>query len=141
MHHQKYSRKATVPLDVVLPLILANLGKNKARVDVAGTVVKVTGLRLQTFATKGCKCSACGLEATHFAIEANSEGAHSWHLNLWGYDAAGEEVLFTHDHTIDRADGGADNASNTTTMCSPCNAAKAVIHKQARDERNRNAAE
>jgi 5-methylcytosine-specific restriction endonuclease McrA len=131
---QQYTRLKTVPIAEVMPLIMKHIdvkGKRKAREEVAGTVVKVTGLRLQTFATKGCTCSSCGLVASHFAIESNSDSKNSWHLNLWGVKD-GEEILFTHDHTIARGDGGADDETNVTTMCSPCNAAKGLLEIAAR---------
>ena len=116
-----YTRAGIVPLDVVLPLIRNPEVKS---VVLLGHKVKVTSLRLQTFA-KSCTCSACGLVATHFAVETNSD----WHLNLWADRGPGKtEMLFTHDHTVARSLGGADNESNVTTMCAKCN------HSKGREE-------
>lgn len=142
---QQYYRAATATLEEVLPLIFKYVNvfygggsqqkRDKAKEYVAGHLVKVTGNRLQTFAVKGCTCSACGLKASFFAVETNQPNGSGYHLNLWGVREDGQEVLFTHDHTIDRADGGPDNLTNTTTMCSPCNHAKSLVTKAARDER------
>lgn len=133
---QQYDRFVTVPLEEVLAIVRKHngTGKKKIREVVAGKEVKVNGVRLHTFATKGYVCSTCGLQATHFAIERPKFGApNAWHLNMWGVKD-GEEVLFTHDHTLARGDGGADHLDNTTTMCSPCNAAKAVLEIAARKQ-------
>lgn len=132
---QEYERAAKLEIDEVLPILIAHSGlgkKHKVKVEIAGHQVKVTGVRLQTFATKGCTCSRCGLKATHFAVERTANGnVEGFHLNLWG-EKDGEKILFTHDHTIDRVAGGKDDLSNTTTMCSPCNQEKAIEHRNAR---------
>lgn len=116
---REYIRAGIVSIDTVLPLI-----KNPdiKSVVLLGRKVNVTSLRLQTFA-KSCTCSDCGLEATHFAVENNS----NWHLNLWadrGPDK--KEMLFTHDHTLARSLGGADDETNVTTMCAKCNHKKSI---------------
>lgn len=116
---REYIRAGIVPIETVLPLIKHPDIKS---VVLLGRKVNVTSLRLQTFA-KSCTCSDCGLEATHFAVENNS----NWHLNLWadrGPDK--KEMLFTHDHTLARGLGGADDESNVTTMCAKCNHEKSV---------------
>lgn len=130
---QEYFRVGVVPIDQVIPIILDHQSSKKAKFEFLGTKVGVVSLRLRTFAIKGCTCSRCGLKATHFAVErgARTPDDSPCHLNLWGMKD-GEEVLFTHDHTLDRSAGGADNLSNTTTMCSPCNGEKAEIDRAAR---------
>ena len=128
---QNYIRLSVASIADVLPLIG---GKDK-RVIVDGEYVKVSSLRLKTFAKYGTKCSCCGLEATHFAIERCAE-QESYHLNLYGLDD-GKEVLFTHDHTLARSLGGKDNISNTTTMCSPCNFKKSIIERELKEAMRR----
>lgn len=90
-----------------------------------GLAVKVSGLRLHTFATSPWCCDNpdCKTRPAFFAIERASKSTNpaSWHLNLYGYDAKGREVLFTHDHVTARALGGQDSLDNTVTMCGPCN--------------------
>ncbi|MNB87328.1 hypothetical protein D3C75_343130 [compost metagenome] len=112
-----YTRAGIVPIEDVLPLIM---DPNVKSVVLHGQKVNVTSLRLRNFA-KSTVCCACGLQATHFAVETNSD----WHLNLYA-DRGPEkkEMLFTHDHTIARSLGGSDDEENTTTMCAKCNFAK-----------------
>lgn len=119
---QTYERAGIVPIDEVLPLIRDDSIKS---VVLHGHKVNVTSLRLRNFA-KSCTCITCGLEATHFAVEDNT--GYAWHLNLWA-DRGPEkkEMLFTHDHTLARSLGGADDEENTTTMCAKCNHAKGRI--------------
>lgn len=116
---REYVRAGTVSIETVLPLIR---NPDIKSVVLLGRKVNVTSLRLQTFA-KSCTCSECGLEATHFAVETNS----NWHLNLWA-DRGPEkkEMLFTHDHTLARSLGGADDETNVTTMCAKCNHQKSI---------------
>lgn len=127
-----YNVLGKAALEDVLPVILQMIpvtGANsktkiKAAVPFASDrsgkteriMVKVSSLRLRTFALKGTKCSCCGLEATHFNIECAVANKNQWHLNLYAGD-----ILFTHDHTLSRGMGGADAIENTTTMCYPCN--------------------
>lgn len=119
---QEYTRAGKVSIEEALKAI-GNPEVIKA--EFLGHVVNVTSLRLLTFC-KSTTCSSCGLAATHFAVEHND--GFSWHLNLWAdrSDMGKREMLFTHDHTLARGLGGADNESNVTTMCAGCNAKKAV---------------
>lgn len=117
-----YERAGIVAIEDVLPLIA---DPNIKSVVLHGHRVKVVSLRLRNF-VKSQTCIACGLEATHFAVEHND--GYSWHLNLWadrGPDM--NEMLFTHDHTVARSLGGDDNEENTTTMCAKCNQKKGRI--------------
>lgn len=116
---QTYERAGIVAISEIIPLIRDPKIRS---VELHGHKVNVTSLRLRNFA-KSCTCITCGLEATHFAVEDNT--GYAWHLNLWA-DRGPEkkEMLFTHDHTIARSLGGADDEDNTTTMCAKCNHAK-----------------
>ena len=118
---QTYIRAGIVAIEDVLPLIR---DPKINSVVLHGHTVKVSSLRLRNFA-KSCVCASCKLEAAHFAVESNG----AWHLNLWatrGLDKG--EMLFTHDHSLARCLGGADNEENTTTMCAECN------HRKGREE-------
>jgi 5-methylcytosine-specific restriction endonuclease McrA len=104
----------------------------KAAVDGRTKVMVVNGheanpgsQRYELFMKKGTTCVCCGLKAQFFAIErhyANSECRA--HLNLYGIDDAGDEVLFTKDHIVPKAKGGQNFLSNYQTMCMPCNTEK-----------------
>ncbi|QBQ74507.1 endonuclease [Burkholderia phage BcepSauron] len=121
-----YERIATLELGTGLRAIVADmkLREKERRTEVApGLEVHTTSKRLRCFANHGTTCSSCGLEATHFAVErtATKKGSDGpFHMNMWGF-RDGEEVIFTHDHTVSRANGGADAQHNMTTMCGPCN--------------------
>lgn len=140
----KYCRHSTVPIDEVLSEIQKNdllfqgeleeqRAAKKGKAVFNGQRVGVNSLRLRTFLHKGLTCKCCGLQASFFAIERNhsdEEHGRPYHLNLWGVNSEGEEILFTHDHIKARALGGADNMSNTQTMCVICNNTKGVKEGQ-----------
>ena len=141
MKMPKYNRHSTVPIEEVFGVMNRVLSEYSARgskqltkqsiprQEVNGEMVRVFSLRLQTFHLHGTKCSCCGLEASYFAIERNDEDevrGRPYHLNLWGVNKDGEEVLFTHDHILARALGGKDEISNTQTMCTWCNFEKSL---------------
>lgn len=134
---RRYERLTTLPISEVIKVIKSMAGQRKAKVELAGQLVNCTSLRLRTFASKGTVCSKCGLKATHFALERTNHPTHAnspYHLNLWGVKD-GREILFTHDHTLARSLGGADNLTNTTTMCEPCNSSKAVGEQKEAERR------
>lgn len=132
-----YSRHSVVSIDEVLPKVSSDT-KNKVKFN--GLLVKCGSLRLRTFQSNPLECSRCHLKATHFALERPLKAGpdESYHLNLYGSTVNGD-VLFTHDHTLARSLGGVDDLINTTTMCSPCNQAKAVTERILLSERAKNA--
>lgn len=143
---QRKTRVALLPIEEVLPLlqdmiIHSSRDDHKSsqviKISLAGEMVTISNGRLRTFArdslkeTKAC-CTDCGLQPAHFALEALN--VKEWgiqtivhQLHMYGLDPEGQEVLFTHDHTVARALGGDDSLSNTTTMCYPCNNRKALL--------------
>jgi hypothetical protein len=121
----QYNRHATAPLDAIIPEIKAQWDDPKAKMEYGGFLFNIHSLRLRTFCRaayrNNLKCSSCGAWASYFAVESFKHGNQtSYHVNLYGM-VDGKEVLFTHDHTLARALGGADNMSNVTVMCFPCN--------------------
>ena len=86
--------------------------------------IKANSQRYQVFATKGCTCCKCGLQAQYFALE-KFDDQDRFHLNLYGVNADGREILFTKDHIIPVSKGGKSVLENYQTMCSVCNEAKA----------------
>lgn len=147
---QRYDRLGIVPAQALLDAVRANQNisrkdpRAKARMNLLGVAVGIDSLRLQTFAKAAvCQCSepTCQIMARYVAIErhppkAGSERKASYHANLYGFDADGTEVLFTHDHTLARGLGGADDIQNTTIMCEPCNQRKAKLeHKLIKEQR------
>ena len=122
---QHYLRYEIVPVQEIMDDIFRNWKQNQARVQRPnGKWVGVSSLRMKTFgiafkSENGLKCVTCGCEGKFFAIET-TKGQEAPHLNLYGIKD-GEEILFTHDHILARALGGADDLSNSQLMCSPCN--------------------
>ena len=53
--------------------------------------------------------------------------AGSFHLNLYGIDENGNEVLFTKDHILPKSKGGNDYITNYQTMCERCNKNKSSV--------------
>lgn len=138
-HTQTYDRHSVVSLEEGLAAIEATMAAIKARQKpvkalINGQRVNAKSLRLQTFLVKGTVCACCGRKGTHFALE-RGVAESTYHLNLWATDENGDEYLMTHDHILARSLGGADNLSNTQTMCSPCNAEKAVEELKVLRER------
>lgn len=131
MNH--YRRLTTLEIPPVLHAIKSNWGL----FHYWPHRIKLMSLRLRTFAEKGTTCSVCGLPASHFAIERHNHVSQSssYHLNLWGIDQEGKEILFTHDHTLARALGGKDSMTNTTTMCFDCNMRKSIDEGKIAKER------
>jgi HNH endonuclease len=126
----RYIRHGVCTPEEVLPLVKEHYGSSLPRPTFHGFKVGVSSLRMKTFQHDGLTCRGCGLVASFFAVEdfhtawaasAGAAKASQPHLNLYGINDKGEEVLFTHDHVLARALGGADNLNNVQTMCSPCN--------------------
>jgi len=97
-----------------------NSKENRLRFEFDGDMIKPWSLRYLTFILKGTTCCHCKLEATHFY----KERAHKndlYHLNLYGINKKGEEILFTKDHQNPKSKGGSNKVKNFLTMCHPCN--------------------
>lgn len=132
MNIQKYERHSTASIEEIISLIqhaTKDQPRNRdirVKAEVNGIKVGVSSIRLRTFADKGVECISCGSKASFFAIErierrGNKQNNDPYHLNLWGLARNGEEILFTHDHTLARSLGGSDSLNNTQTMCCFCN--------------------
>lgn len=83
-------------------------------------MVRGNSERFQTFFTKGCSCVKCGIKGEFFAKEKR-ENDVSYHLNLYGFDSEGKEVLMTKDHIIPQSKGGKNHLDNYQPMCERCN--------------------
>jgi 5-methylcytosine-specific restriction endonuclease McrA len=104
------------------------------RISFDGEQIKLSSLRLRTFATHGIECVDCGVKASFFAMERHRFD-EKYHLNLWAVRDDGEQVLMTHDHILARSLGGADNIANTQTMCMICNFEKGKIEHKLKEIR------
>lgn len=141
---ERFERIATI---TNLEDVLERIRNGDSSMVVGGVALSLEGLRLQTFASSQLCCSDpnCETKPGYFAVERTLDSTHPefsrYHLNLYGTNKNGHEILFTHDHTLARALGGADDRENTTLMCGPCNFRKArvegkeVIRRREEDER------
>lgn len=134
IRHGKTERIGIISLEEGLAML-----KRRKRVRLFGHSINVRGLKFDTFLNGPPCCSnpECRVTFSHFVVERSlgrnktpAPEHHNFHLNLYGFGARGEELRFTHDHTLARALGGADDLTNTTSMCSPCNREKSVLETQ-----------
>jgi hypothetical protein len=93
---------------------------------VNGVPIKLGSDRYKVFKFKGLECVHCKTIASFMAIETfkNKSKILSYHINLYGYDENGEEILFTKDHIFPKSKGGLNYFDNYQTMCTICNAEK-----------------
>lgn len=122
---EKYSIDDT--FKIIAPLLNPDEEYNKdnrpTKVNFYGDMIKPNSQRYQTFYYKGCTCVKCGRKALYFEKNKMSND-RSYHLNLYGMDENGNEVLFTKDHILPKSKGGQDYITNYQTMCEKCNKEK-----------------
>lgn len=87
-----------------------------------GHLIKVYSLRYFTF-IKSLTCCTCGITRLYFYKERTDLNS-GYHLNLYGCDSNGDEVLMTKDHIIPVTKSGKNHTSNLQTMCTNCNRIK-----------------
>lgn len=139
----QYDRLKTISLEEGFRLIAA--GETPIFIDGHAVNIGPNSVRLQTFQHHGVKCNhpECRLQGEYFAIERSAQGAYKlhkgkpkpFHLNLWGKTPDGYEMLFTCDHVLARALGGAHNISNTQTLCFSHNSRKS--HEESKEAARR----
>ena len=88
-----------------------------------GVQVKITSQRYKLF-QENKFCVKCGIEGTFLAIEKHSPEIEKYHINMYGINENGDEILMTKDHIIPKSKGGENILSNYQTMCSKCNSDK-----------------
>jgi len=126
--HPEYERLGTLYIDEVMPHIGKLKYPNHTRIEheFCGEMIYVDSLRYLTYKVHGTVCEKCGLKGLYFAIERHSiRDSDRYHLNLYGKNEDGKEVMMTMDHVIPKSKGGLDHTSNTVPMCEPCNFEKA----------------
>jgi len=136
-----YHRKARFTRDEVYGRFgCPPANRSKIVVDLHGECTSVNQLRLRVFWNTGFRCVACSAELTHFFQEAHANdpkvkyllefppaGGGSgikFHLNAYGLNEYGHEVMMTIDHIKPRCHGGNNRLHNLTTLCSTCNGKK-----------------
>jgi len=128
----QYNRHVVAPSNIIIDAIMAGWNLPEPKITYEGWTFNIYSLRLKTmcraYRRNEFYCPSCGLPASFFAVESfvRNGDNNSCHVNLYGVNKEGKEVLFTHDHTLARSLGGQDNLENTTMMCSPCNNKKSL---------------
>ena len=118
-------RKGIYPIDETFSILGdAIYSRRKTFIDFHGTEIKANSQRYVVFKEKGCTCVKCGLTASYFALEQH-EKQDRFHLNLYGVNEQGQEILFTKDHIQPKSKDGASTYVNYQTMCFICNNDKA----------------
>ena len=108
------------------------------RKEVGGKLTYTNLIGMQMFKAKGCDCKTCSTKGAFFRIEKTSGPKDkvfcNWHLNLYGYDYLGREVLMTKDHTVPKSQGGPDTLENLEPMCKICNNRKGTKSEEEWNE-------
>lgn len=118
----RYTRIATLTVPEMLVMVHSDPDRS-GTANVQGWPVRVTGERLMNFKVNGTTCVTCGLEGTHAIVEAPN-WSEEFHINLYGADGSGNEVMLTRDHIHPKSKGGGDGLENSQPMCEPCNVRK-----------------
>lgn len=117
---QKYHKYCRYELNEILPfigektkkLIIPNSGKSHS--------VRLDPKRLLLI-LNNTKCKCCNLQGTHFWLERNGRDPH---LNFYGTNSNGHEVMLTADHIIPKSKGGPHELYNMQLLCERCNQKK-----------------
>lgn len=138
----RYSRLGTLSIEEGMAILRAHQARPeneiKQRVEIMGQMVALGGMRIQSFFHKELCCSSeeCSLKPAFFAIEkgeAKRKGRvnrSNYQLNIYGINECGDEIEFTHDHTLARGLGGEDVLENISIMCLRCNQRKSYFEHQ-----------
>ena len=95
-----------------------------------GLFVNASSTRVRLFLEKkDFRCHCCGIRTEFAAVESfrferNIEKKKSIHINFYGIDFKGKEVLMTWDHIQPRSLGGKNNLDNAQCLCCYCNTFK-----------------
>jgi hypothetical protein len=131
----KTKRFGIFPIEEILPHIefedtrpkVNGRPVSKKKVKLLGYNVNCHSIRLALFKERPLVCVHCGLKAEYFTLEkhhSNAPSRNTPHLNLYGKDADGNEVLFTKDHILPVSKGGKDILDNLQVLCIVCNMKK-----------------
>ena len=86
-------------------------GSEVFTIDISDTLTTVS------IQNRGIDCNGCWLDI----ILSTKDNTERYHLNLYGINKDGKEVMFTKDHILPVSKGGRDHISNYRTMCETCN--------------------
>jgi len=128
--HKKhvYDRHSILPISYLSKLI--GLTKPMTLCTINGVLVKISSSRHEVFNQRQ-SCVTCGVHGMYLAIERSWRSAkmpkhveQTYHINMYGINNQGNEVLMTKDHIIPKSKGGRNHIDNYVTMCTKCNTKK-----------------
>lgn len=122
IRHSKLNISYLDELEGIQKYTPGQIQTNKYR-TINGVEVKISSQRYLLF-KENKRCVVCGLEGKFLAIEKSEPEIKKYHINMYGINENGDEILMTKDHIIPRSKGGKDIHSNYQTMCRVCNSNK-----------------
>lgn len=115
----KYIRYIKVSLPEIPPVLEGKiLFPNGMSVNCKSTRMKLLWVH------KNLVCEFCGIAAKYAWVEAHIATPEQTHLNFYGIDAGGQEVLLTWDHVEPKSLGGSNSLTNAQCLCTICNSIK-----------------
>ena len=124
---KNYIRAGKIPLDLGVKLLQKWQKENWTGLEPFKKVnIKKKSKRYVLFLRykDKLKCVTCGAKATYFAVEKDPYQGETYHLNLYGINNEGQQILFTKDHITPKSKGGKNTQSNYQLMCNECNSIK-----------------
>lgn len=99
-------------------------GNEEFFLDPEVTDKKIKLRRAKILLELGLKCSneECAVKDFYFGLGVDKGGGI--HLDLYGIDQDGEDIMMTIDHIKPKSKGGKDHISNYATLCKICNEIK-----------------
>ena len=102
-----------------LSIIRNTYRRKRQRIEIQGYKVQAKDDRYLNFIINGFRCNKCGIKGKYVNLECNSRIGN--HLNVYGIDGSGKEVLLTKDHIYPKSKGGLDDIKNYQVLCERCN--------------------